>query len=55
MGSHELGIAKGPKRTLELFNYMLDSRPLADPCLWSLRLNLDLNQNQNIKATSCIN
>ena len=33
------------ERTLELFNYRLESRPLSDPCSQSLCLDLELTQN----------
>ena len=42
----EVGIGQGPKRTLKLVNYWLESRPLTDPRPHSLGLNLDLTQKQ---------
>ena len=44
--SRQLGMGKGPKRTLELVNYRLESRPLTDPRLRSLGLDLDSTQNR---------
>ena len=41
-----LGMGKGPKRTLELVDYRLESRPLTDPRPRSLGLDLDLTQNR---------
>ena len=41
-----LGMGKGPKRTLELVNYWLESRPLTDPCPQSLGLDLDWTQSR---------
>ena len=41
-----LGMGKGVKRTLELVNYRLESRPLTDPRPRSLGLELDLTQNR---------
>ena len=45
-GPTALGMGKGPKRTLELVNYRLESRPLTDSCPQSLGLNLDSTQNR---------
>ena len=42
----EVGMCKGPKRTLKLVNYRLESRPLTDPGPRSLGLDLDLTQNR---------
>ena len=42
--SFVLGMGKGPKRTLKLFNYRLESRPLTDLRPRSLGLDLDLAQ-----------
>ena len=41
-----LGMGKGPTRTLELVDSMLESRPLSDPCPRSLGLDLDLTQKR---------
>ena len=41
-----VGMGKGPKRTLELVNYRLESRPLTDPRPRSLGLDLDSTQNR---------
>ena len=41
-----LDMGKGPKRTLKLVNYRLESRPLTDPRPRSLGLDLDLTQNR---------
>ena len=41
-----LGMGKGPKPTLELVNYRLESRPLTDPRPRSLGLDLDSTQNR---------
>ena len=41
-----LGMGKGPKRTLELVNYRLESRPLTDPRPESLGLDLESTQNR---------
>ena len=41
-----LGMGKGPKRTLKLVNYRLESRPLTDPRPRSLGLDLDSTQNR---------
>ena len=37
-----IGMGKGPKMTLELVIYRLESRPLTDPCPWSLCLDLEV-------------
>ena len=42
----EVGMGKGPKRTLEFVNYGFQSRPLIDPCPQSLGLDLDSTQKQ---------
>ena len=42
----ELGMGKGPKRTLELVSYRLESKPLTDPCPRSIGLYLDSTQNR---------
>ena len=42
----DLGMAKGPKRTLELVNYRLESRPLTDPRPRSLGWDFNLTQNR---------
>ena len=45
-GSAAVGMGKGPKRTLELVNYSLESRPLTDPRPRSRGLDLDSTQNR---------
>ena len=47
-----LGMGKGPKRTLQLVNYRLESRPLTYPRPQSLGLDLDLTQTGLDQATS---
>ena len=44
--SSTVGMGEGPKRTLELVDYRLESRPLTDPRPRSLGLDLDLTQNR---------